>query len=495
MQHSKLKDHVFDPKKRKYISPMNAALGDKANINDWFCERLPEYLWIGLILDYFKSRKAAIRCLTNALKQITSEYPDLIIPRLSTIFQFQEKDQERIFNILEQFIPKETLSPLTILYTFSEAPCFATRFSSNQGNVQYQSSIIERVMKKATAYHSDFSTDIAFFIVYTCAANGKIHLPKDRGFDNIVDDLNSYADADILNEGNREIQGFIRCFEQASVSQYKRNQAFLDDFWKKASSIFECSSMYFKYKKDVKKDAIKSYVSALKAIFLYYRELYRVADPLNIKFLVLLGLSVYSYKRFLEIVEHNLYNAISGRSIIRTMIECYLMMKYLLKISKERKNVWEEYQVHGIGKYKAVLKNFQEITEAIDKSHINVDCLNAIVNEFKDEEFIDIDTSYFDNIGIRAMAIEVGEKTLYSLYYNYDSSFEHGLWGAIRESSMTACQTPAHQYHSIPDVENLQKMKSVWYDAVMVMNKTINLLIEEFGITDELKNRMKENGL
>ena len=128
-------------------------------------------------------------------------------------------------------------------------------------------------------------------------------------------------------------------------------------------------------------------------------------------------------------------------------------------------------------------------------SHINVDYLNLIVNEFKDEEFVDIDTSYFDAIGIRTLANTVDEKDLYSLYYNYDSSFEHGLWGAIRESSMIACQTPAHQYHSIPDVENLQKMKSVWYDAVMVMNKTIGLLIKEFGISDELENRMKENGL
>ena len=495
MQHSKLKDHIFDPKKKKFVSPMNAALGDIANINDWFRERLPEYLWIGLVLDYFKSRRAAIRSLASALKRITLEFPDLIIPRLSTIFELPEKDQKRVFNIIELFIPKEALSPLTIIYTFSEEPCFASWLSSGESDVQYLSSIIERVMKKATAYHSDFSTDIVFFVVYTCAVNGKIHLSKNQGFDNIVDDLNSYADAEVLNKEYREIQGFIRCFEQTSISQYQRNQAFLDNFWKKTSSIFECSSMYFKYKKEVKKDVAKSYVYALKAVFLYYRELYRVVDPLNLKFLVLLGLSVYSYKRFMEIVDHNLYNAISGRSVVRTMIECYLMMMYLLKKSKERKNIWEEYQFHGIGKYKAVLKNYQESTETIVSPHINVDYLNAIVNEFKDEEFIDIDTSYFDDVGIRAMAKEVGEKELYSLYYNYDSSFEHGLWGAIRESSMIACQAPAHQYHSIPDVENYQKMKSVWHDAVMVMNKSVNLLIEQFGISDELKDRMKEYGL
>ena len=38
-------------------------------------------------------------------------------------------------------------------------------------------------------------------------------------------------------------------------------------------------------------------------------------------------------------------------------------------------------------------------------------------------------TRYFDNQNIRAKAESVDEKHLYGLYYDYDSSFEHGLWG------------------------------------------------------------------
>ena len=345
MPHSKLKDHVFDPKKRKFLSPMNAVLGNLANIQDWFRERMPEYLWIGLILDFFESRRLAIRCLTSALKQITAEYPDLIIPRMSTILAMPEKDQKRVFDILEQFVPKEAISPLTILYTFSQNPYFASRFTTQEYDVQKSSFILERVMKKATAFTSDFSTDIAFFLVYTFAANGKIHLPKNKGFENIVDDLNSYADADVLDDEKRKIQGFIRCYVLTSASTYENNQIFLDDFWKKTSSLFECSSMYFKYEKDVSDNDVDLYASLVKDIYLYYREMYRIIEPLNLKFLVLLGLAVYSYKRFLEIVEHNLYNAISGRSIVRVMIECYLMMKYLLKKSKEKETVWEEYRI------------------------------------------------------------------------------------------------------------------------------------------------------
>lgn len=322
-----------------------------------------------------------------------------------------------------------------------------------------------------------------------------MRLPPNMGYESIVDDLNAYAEAERLNEECKSVQGFIRCFEQSCVHQYEKNNLFLENFWKKASSLFECSSMYFDYKADVSEELAKEYTVFVKNTLFYYRELYRINDPLNLKFLVILGISVYSYKRLLEIVEHNLFNAISGRSVVRTMLECLLMVKYLLKKSKEKSSIWEEFQYHGIGKYKAVLKNYQESEKTFEKSHVNVDYLKALVNEFKDEEFVDIDISYFDDVGIRTIAIEVGEKDLYSMLYNYDSSFEHGLWGAIRESSMVACQSPGHQYHSIPDVECKQKMKSVWHDCVMIMNKIIGVLADEFGISDELKKRMTEYGL
>ena len=45
-----------------------------------------------------------------------------------------------------------------------------------------------------------------------------------------------------------------------------------------------------------------------------------------------------------------------------------------------------------------------------------------------------MDTKYFDKQNIRLKAESVDEKNLFGLYYDYDSSFEHGLWGAIRES-------------------------------------------------------------
>lgn len=99
-----------------------------------------------------------------------------------------------------------------------------------------------------------------------------------------------------------------------------------------------------------------------------------------------------------------------------------------------------------------------------------------------------MDTKYFDKQNIRLKATDVGEKELYGLYYDYDSSFEHGLWGAIRESSFLKCMNPAHKYHCVPDVENQNRMKSVLPDCIMIMNKTLMVLNELYAIPDHLLN-------
>lgn len=126
-----------------------------------------------------------------------------------------------------------------------------------------------------------------------------------------------------------------------------------------------------------------------------------------------------------------------------------------------------------MGLYKLVLARHRE-NGALEESHFDEKYIEALVNEFKGEEFIDMDTKYFDKQNIRLKAEDVGEKNLYGLYYDYDSSFEHGLWGAIRESSLLKCNNPAHKYHCVPDVEDEARLKTVLPDCIMIMNKTIS---------------------
>ncbi len=202
--------------------------------------------------------------------------------------------------------------------------------------------------------------------------------------------------------------------------------------------------------------------------------------------LVLLGIATYSFKRIKEVSDHKLSNTIVGRSSVRVLIENYIMMKYLLKNESSREDIWNEFQEYGIGQFKLIVERSREQNPVRENSHVDYKYLEVLVRGFKDEMFLDMDTRYFDNKNIRDKAKIVDENQLYGLYYDYDSAFEHGLWGAIRESSLLNCNNPLHRYHCIPDINDEQNLKSVWPDCVMVMNKTINVLDEIYGIPDSL---------
>lgn len=58
--------------------------------------------------------------------------------------------------------------------------------------------------------------------------------------------------------------------------------------------------------------------------------------------------------------------------------------------------------------------------------------------------------------------------------------------GAIRETSLLKCANPAHRYHCSPDIEDEITLKSVLPDCIIVMNKTISLLNEIYGIPENL---------
>ena len=164
------------------------------------------------------------------------------------------------------------------------------------------------------------------------------------------------------------------------------------------------------------------------------------------------------------------------------------MTKYLIAEEDSHENIWEEYQYYGIGGYKLISERYIENSPELAPSHVNFQYLNLLVSEFIDKEFIDMDTRYFGAGNIKRKFEKVGEKDLYSYQYDYDSQFEHGLWGAIRESSILKCDSPGHQFHGIPDIDDVQELPDVSSDIEMVLKKHLSVLKEIFPIPNEETN-------
>lgn len=477
MASSKLSEHVF--KKGKFTTPLNSipTMSEMKDEKSWTYGRLPEYLWIGLILNQY-GREQGLQNLYKIIVELHRLAPDMRAPRMSDILSLDVTIQAVFYKQIIETTSKETLAPLTLVFTLSKEPEFSTWFYCSELTVEERQNIIVDTMQKIMGHQTHEATDIRFVALYFELLSGKLHLPKEH-----LDMILQYPTLSHSAEEMKMVRPSVRSMEMMILEFEEANSAYLKDFWRCVSEMTGCSLFSIQFPQETTE--ISLYMEQLHEVFAYLSDLFVSANPLDEKMNVIIGIATYSYKRFKEAHEHNLFNSISGRSCTRVLIENYIMLKYLIKNESSHENIWKDYQLYGIGLYKLVLARHRESGER-KMSHVDKDYIEALVNEFKIEESIDMDTRYFDRHNIRLKAESVNEKELYGLYYDYDSSFEHGLWGAIRESALVKCNNPAHQYHCVPDVEDQNRLKSVLSDCIMVMNKTVSFLNDIYGIPSPL---------
>lgn len=475
MNYSKLSDHKFD--KGKFITPWNEALSEIGRENSWYYGRLPEYLWLALIIDYYGRKEGLIKCY-SIIKKLSEQVPDLFAPRFSKILKLNSDKQKIMFEYILSIIDVRVLAPLVAIFTYSSSTSFAAIFQTDL-SIEERIESINSVMKKTSDHQSNLSTDVRFVVIYFNLLSGKLQMPSKT-----LQLLLEYPTLSHEDEKMRMIRPLVRSMEMGSTEIDPFDAGYLDTFWESVSRMSDCELFYIKHAEDVPET--EDYMNKVKKVLQYYKELLVSVNPLDDKMMVLLGIATYSYKRLLELVEHDLFQTISGRSIVRILIEDFIMMKYLLKNESTHNNIWTEYQYYGIGQYKLIVERYLQSGKTLPNSHVSYDYMDILVNEYKNKEFIDMDTTYFNKQNVRGKAISVDEKDLFDFYYDYDSAFEHGLWGAIRESSLIKCNSPSHQYHCVPDIENNQKMKSVWNDCVHVMNKTLAILEDIYGLPSSL---------
>jgi hypothetical protein len=474
---SKLSDHVF--RKGKFTTPLNSipTMSEMEDERSWTYGRLPEYLWIGLILNQY-GRELGLQKLHRIIIELHRLAPNMCALRMSDILSLDVNVQADFYRQIIKSVSKGTLAPLTLVFTLSKEPEFSTWFYCAELTVEERQSKIIDTMQKIMGHQTHEATDIRFVVLCFELLTGKIHLQKEE-----LDMILRYPTLSHSAEEMKMIRPSVRSLEMMLLEFQEANSAYLKDFWRCVSEMTECSLFSIQFPEETTE--ISLYMEQLHEVFAYLSDLFVSANPLDEKMNVIIGIATYSYKRFKEAYEHNLFNSISGRSCIRVLIENFIMLKYLIKNESSHENIWKDYQFYGIGLYKLVLARHRE-SEERKVAHFDKDYIEALVNEFKIEEFIDMDTRYFDQQNIRLKAESVSEKELYGLYYDYDSSFEHGLWGAIRESALVKCKNPAHQYHCVPDVEDQNRLKSVLPDCIMVMNKTVSFLNDIYGIPSPL---------
>ena len=107
-KHEKQGDTFYTP----FTSP--SGLGAKLSLSSWAKCWLPEFLWIGLIINK-QGRKKGLENIYHIIEELKDE--DMVIPQLSKIFGLSAGQQRKYWSIVTRYVEKNILLPLTVVIT------------------------------------------------------------------------------------------------------------------------------------------------------------------------------------------------------------------------------------------------------------------------------------------------------------------------------------------------------------------------------------------
>lgn len=468
---SDLKSHKY---KKGLIQPPMNTLENNQPVS-WTNDRLPEYLWLGLILMSYE-RTEGIEKAGKILKEISKRNDSIIKPKLSVILSLSDTEQEEIYKIISNEVDPKILAPLTVIYRNSTHSTFNKYFNIIEIPISNRINVLSKAIKLYYDHQSYESTDLRFVVLSLMIFQNKLHVYKGSG---IPEAFENYPYTNHDDEKMKIYRPSIRATEMMDIGNLP-NKTFINNFWEEIGMKTDCTLTIIGFNNKDEEVDYKKYILEIQEKLNHLLHEFKEKSLMDDKFDVIVGTITYTLKIFNDVVEKGLDDSILGRHAYRTILEAYINVKYLLEIEGEKPNIWEDYKLYGIGKYKLPLLKERENTDTKDETHFIEPLVDVLINEILWEEFVDIDVRYFDKKKVKEKFEEVREKHLYEVLYEYDNNFIHGFWGAVRESSMLHCNNATHKYHSLPDINFEQKMPSVNRDVYKIIEKFSNLIDEEY---------------
>jgi len=97
------------------------------------------------------------------------------------------------------------------------------------------------------------------------------------------------------------------------------------------------------------------------------------------------------------------------------------------------------------------------------------------------EEFRSINVGHWDGSNLRQLSQTANVKDLYDHYYSWTSSFLHGHWGAIRDTTFDTCGNPLHRLHRIPR-ESPRQQPDVIPDIADLLDRLFELVDKAYPL-------------
>lgn len=441
----------------------------------WMDDRLPEWLWVELLLVGL-GRAKAIAVMKKAVgfwhgKPKDQQPYDITHTGLASIPG--EILREFLQELCSDKASQQALQPLLLLCP--GLPGSAIWEEALQGTAEPEmGDILAKAVLEVIDHQSQNATDCRWLRVFYWMVIGKLHERRD-----FAETLFDYPYAGDMTT----VRPRIRAIEMQLDFGAKPDLSWPKTFWRICMERTDCIPVDLSdndtvLRSHVTKQEVTELVEKLKT---HWDQTVNDTD-INPKRDAVFGIAFYCLLILEELVQRGNSTGILGRSGIRSLVECYITLAYLIK--KDQSDLWQAYRQYGTGQAKLSLLKLTEKVD-LETSSVSVKDLEMLANEDYWQEFLPIELGNWGGSNLRKLSEEAGVKDVYDALYDWPSGYIHGHWGAIRDSVFVTCANPLHKFHRIPN--NRRELNDVTADAVVLVNLVLDLLDGSYpGFTERL---------
>jgi len=446
--------------------------------SSWINERLPEMLWAILIVGNFKREKALdfFRYVARYVEK-NNEFADITHTSLGKI---QDTKLEKFIEHLEAY--SEEIKPLL------QSLCIYNRLPKVEvwkkvlgiSKVEEKEEMLYNAVLKTFDHQSQEATDCRWVKILCLALGNKLKFSDRDKADKI---LNYPIVGDM-----REIRPSIRAMEIGQAIMSSGDSNWSKNFWKDNYEMTDCipeevvSKKIEKLQEDLSlqiKNKREHYLKEIKKVRQdIINKFFEVGNSdLDLRKEAVFGLGLYGLVLFSEINIYTGTHSLTGRIALRSLIEIYISLEYLLKKEVTEPRIWTDFYEYGKGQSKLIYLKYKE--NNFNSSSVDLNEIELLLNEDTWLEFTEINLGQWGSTDLRKMSEEANIKEIYDKYYSYTSGYVHGTNFAIRESIYQRCLNPLHRFHRLP-IFDLSLMPTVIPDSVEIVNKIIDCLSKAY---------------
>lgn len=448
----------------------------------WVNDALPEVLWATIVITHLPREEALdiFREVSDRLGSFTQglERQEVIFDAThSGLKNLKEEQARQIIGIICYHAKVRKL--LRSMLFYKELPLYDLwKESIDQKPEKEDWEILKIAISKTLFHQSQEATDcrwlkILFFIKFN------VFLMPSEQRNEIV----GYPDVGDI----RAVRPSIRATELMHDTFIKKDN-WCDAFWDASLRLTACEGLEraSRFKPPPSKELIKKvnkyFIPIYERFFLTLS-----TTKTNPKHDAVFGLLLYSWRLTAEAAFYT-SDLVSGRLALRAITESYIMLKYLT--DKDDPDTWSTYRAHGIGQAKLVFLKLKDLNP--QPIYMDMDLLQAIVNEDAWVEFVSINLGHWDNLDLRRISIQTGTKDIYDKYYTGLSTYNHGQWNAVRETVFQTCQNTLHRLHRVPWTQDFV-FNDLTDDAFLIMEEMLKLMEKTYPkLTSPKKPRKRK---